>query len=138
MFKDTQDELKRLEAALLGQNEPEDLAATRIIDPISETEIPQTLLDSDIFTQEELDLLLEDPQIIGDTDHYANHANDYASPVQADVYSGDRVDAEELSQELLEDDKDGSITGLAICAALLTVGILCVAVWWIARYWGAF
>ena len=138
MFKDTQDELKRLEAALLGQDEPEDLAATRIIDPISETDIPQSLLESDFFTQEELDILLEDPQTIGNTDHYANHANDYASPVRADVYNGDRVDTEELSQELLDDSKEGSVTGLAICAALLALGILGVALWWFTRYWGAF
>lgn len=138
MFKDTREELKRLEAALLGQDEPEDLAATRVLDPVSQEEIPQSLLNSDIFSQEELNILLEDDQSIGNTDHYANHANGYRSPIRADVYSGDRVDAEQLSQELLDEPKQGSITGLAILAGLLAVGILCVVVWWIARYWGVF
>lgn len=137
MFKDAREELKRLEAALLGEDVPEDLAATKILEPVAEEDIPQELPESDMFTQEELNTLLED-QTYGNVGHYANAANGYRRPVQADVYNGDRVDAQELSQELLEEPKQGSITGLAICAALLAVGILCVAVWWIARYWGAF
>lgn len=138
MFKDAREELKRLEAALLGEDVPEDLAATQIIQPMKDEEdIPQELLDSDMFTQEELNILLQD-ETYGNTTHYANAANGYRRPVQAEVYNGDRINADELSQELLEEPKQGSITGLAICAALLAVGILCVAVWWIARYWGAF
>ena len=129
MFKDTEEELKRLEAELLADEE----------EALPEEELDQEAepLDDDLLTDEELNALLDDTRIFGSATVYQNHANNYGQQIKA--YNADTLDQdpEDLSQELLEENKGGT-GGLIALACVLAIGILCVAVWWVARYWGMF
>lgn len=124
MFKDTEKELRRLEAELLAEEEEND----------QEQEWEEALEDEDLLTDRELDVLLEDTQVIGAAPVYQNHANNYGNR----IYNADHLeqDVQDFSDELLEQSQERRSAGLVILACLLAVGILCVAVWWVARYWG--
>ncbi len=117
MFKDTEKELKRLEAELLAQEPQQDKA------------------DEDALLED----ILEEYGSHKETPEQTplEYTQIYQS---ARVYNNDSVeqDPEELSQELLEEPKEKGILGLSITAVVLTVAILCTIVWWIARYGEAF
>ncbi len=123
MFKDTEKELRRLEAELLAQEEEYD----------QEQEWEEEPEDEDLLTDRELDVLLEDTQVIGAAPAYQNHANNYGNR----IYNTDHLeqDVQAFSDELLQQSQERRSAGLVILACLLAVGILCVAVWWVARYW---
>ena len=131
MFKDTEKELRRLEAELLAQDEQWE-----------EEPAEETASVDDILSDPELNALLGDTQVIGDVSAYQNHANNYGAQTRVlpHVYNNDHLDAdpEDFSEELLDQPKEKGVTALTITACLLAVGILCVAVWWVARYGGLF
>ena len=126
MFKDAQEELKRLEAELLAQ------------EPASE-EDPSI---DDILNDAELNALLSDTQTISNVEGYENYSNQYGkAPLEAtrayQIYNTDHTDTdlEEYAQTVLEPKKTQSLTGLIITAAVLSAGILGVILWWVIRYW---
>ncbi len=117
MFRDTQKELQRLEAALLSGEEA----------PIPE--------------EQDLDALLDDTRPADGRVIYQNHSNaygknlrNYASGYKA--YNSDRTDQnpEIYSRELLTPEK--GIRSLIILAVVLTLCIAGVAICWLVRYWG--
>ena len=127
MFKDTEKELRRLEAELLAEEEEYDQEQDW------EEDWEEGSEDEDLLTDRELDVLLEDTRVIGTAPVYQNHANNYGNR----VYNADRLeqDVQDFSDELLEQPQERRSAGLVLLACLLAVGILCVAVWWVARYW---
>ncbi len=117
MFKDTEKELRRLEAELLAQEPQQD--------------------------KTDEDALLEDilEEYGSHKEQSQQSSLEYTQVYQGvRVYNNDSVeqDPEELSQELLEEPKEKGVLALAITAGVLTVAILCTIVWWIARYGEAF
>ena len=117
MFKDTQKELKRLEAELLAQ------------EPQQDKTDEEALLEDILEEYGSHNQTPEQPPL--------EYTQVYQS---ARVYNNDSVeqDPEELSEELLEEPKEKGVLALAITAGVLTVAILCTIVWWIARYGEAF
>ncbi len=130
MFKDAQEELKRLEQELLAEEYLEESQQQDEAAP-----------EEDILDDEVLRALLEDTQTIADPEDYQNYSNDYG--VKADdrtrvfrVYNTDRSDQplEEYAEALQQPGKE-KLTGLIVTAALLTAGIVGVLIWWILRFW---
>lgn len=141
MFKDTQEELQRLQEQLLEDEETkvlpnvdsflkkQDLSREDIQDEDSLEDIAD-LLNMD---EEELESLLktrEEPT-------YRNFSNGYGNrPVPAyngdkeniDIYSDDDVLGEEIRQ------KPQSLRGLILTALGLLAGIAAVLLWWVVRY----
>ena len=117
MFRDTQEELQRLEAELLsGEDTPD-------------TE------------QQVLDTLLEDTRPSGGRVVYQNFSNNYGKNLRNyasgyKAYNADKTDEnpETYSQELLTPEKGTG--GLIVLAVVLTLCIAAVAVYWLVRYWG--
>ena len=131
MFKDTKEELARLEAALLDGEAP-----TQRIPAVPETEEPveqpENLDEIDSIIAEFLD---------GDrpADHpgdYENYANGYGGK----IYNGDKVDVdpEEISWALLERDTQPKLTGLWILLFSLLGANLLVMAYWVLRFLGVF
>lgn len=118
MFKDRNEELRRLEEALL---EEEELQL-----PVEET--PQ---DEELLTDEILDELLEDPAPVPGNVPYQNFSNDYGQAYNADSVD---VDLEEFSEQVRQPKKDHS--GLVILVCLLALGVLGVLIFLMLRYGG--
>ena len=120
MFKDRNEELQRLEQALLEDE-------TKVI-PVKEI----LAEDEDLLTDETLDALLEDIAPGKNSVHYQNYSNDYGQ-----IYNSDVTDTniEEYSEEVLTESKS-SYTGLLILACGLAFGILCVIIYLLIRYGG--
>lgn len=119
MFKDTEKELKRLEAELLAEEE---------MDEQQEAYAPDG---------EFSDTWADDTQIFECVPQYRDAVNGYEAADH--IYNSDDLDEDldAFSQEVREPRKN-SITGLLITALLLTAGILAVVAWWLIRYWEVF
>ena len=139
MFKDTEEELRRLEAELLAQEEEEEDWEEADEEELWQEPVEINALDEDLLNNRELDILLEDTQVFGDTGAYQNHANHYGTGADnpAKIYNSDRLEQtpEELSDELLEE-PGRNTTALVVLACLLAAGILCVVLWWLLRLRG--
>lgn len=118
MFEDTKQELDRLQEALL--DEPEQ-------------ETPETLPGIDELLQdEELQKLLQDEEEPGEAP-YHNAANAYGKNLV------DCDDCQVPVQEPVDEEPAApvkGIRGLIIAAALLSVGIVLVVLWWLLRFRG--
>ena len=160
MFKDTEEELKRLEAELLeDENDTdnmEDMDAEdddlleEIIREVKSEEGEDMDATRRIYTPEQMEAVRQGYNS-SDMDAtrrvYAPEDLNSARkvPVSRDsgntpkVYNSDRIDGDLQSycDELEEKPGRGSITGLVVTAAVLSAGILAVLIWWIVRYWGA-
>lgn len=108
MFKDRNTELRRLEEALLEEEE--------YAQALPAEEEPE---DEDLLSDVVLDELLEDTAPTTTTVPYQNFSNDYGN-----AYNADRtdVDLEDYSNQLQSGKKDRS--GLVILACLLALGVL--------------
>lgn len=116
MFRDTKEELERLEAELLEEEAAEDISGEA-------EEAPEALLD-----EEQLDALLQDTQKFGPAESaaiYKNYSNSYKA------YNSDKTDEdpEALSDALLKPRRDPVVTGLTVLALVLLAAILGVLVW---------
>ena len=125
MFKDTKEELQRLEAELFEEAE-----ATRRI-----PEIP----DAQLFGTDD-PISADPPPIAIPAEHpgaYANFANGYGRNV---IYNTDytELEPEELSEELLEEDEsdEDPCTGLWIAVFALIAANLGVLLFWALRLLG--
>lgn len=121
MYKDTKEELRRLEEALLEEEEMQD---------------EQDLQEDDI------DALLEETKRL--TEEYGDEtqvfqweSKDWQQAVR--VYNTDKSDEdlERYAQKVLEEPTKG-IKGLAITAIVLAAAIVAVLIVWFVRYGGAF
>ena len=130
MFKDAERELRRLEAELLAQEEEEYYDEEDYEDEYDE--------DDGLLSEETLDELLDDAPAIGSA--YRNHANGYGQAKAVPVYNSDRLDRDpdDISREVLNTPRARGVTGLAVLAILLALGILGVVIWWAGQYWGLF
>ena len=108
MFKDTKEELQRLEAELLA-DEP----TQRIPRP---TQMPQD------ETEAAIDAFLTEERPAEHPGAYANYANGYGCR----AYNSDKteLDPEELSQQLLDTEAEDRYTGLWVTIILLLIAIL--------------
>ena len=111
MFRDTQEELERLNAELKAQQEA----------------------DRQAEAEDMLDALLEDETQIGELEDgvYKNASNDYGN---YQAYNADRTDVDpaELAAQLEEPEQEvPSLKGLKILAILLALGIVGVVAFWI-------
>lgn len=115
MFRDKEEELRRLEQELLAEEEPQE--------------------EEEYLDDETIDALLEEPKP-GDapkvyqnfSNGYGKHLRNYASGYKA--YNADHTDVtpEQLSQELLYPKKHGSALWLALLLILLTaVAVVAIA-----------
>lgn len=120
MFKDRNEELRRLEEALLEEEE--------LQTPEPEEETPE---DEDLLTDEILDELLEDTAPVPGNVPYQNFSNDYGQAYNADHVD---VDLEEFSEQVREPKKDHS--GLVIVICLLALGVLGVLIFLMLRQGG--
>ena len=124
MFRDTQEELNRLENALLAEEEEQRLDA---------------LLEEFLQEEEEDELLAS---ILKETDigehrsgGYQNYANNYGRTTAKAAYNSDKLDTDLESYS--EDVRTGapeSLKGLIITACALSAGIVAVVLFWIFRY----
>ena len=124
MFRDTKEELNRLEAELRKETEP----ATHF-------EVQQTE-GEDLLDEEELDILLSEGHNFGNAEGsniYKNYSNGYRA------YNSDKTETspEELGEDLMQPARDPVVTGLTALALLLTAGILGVLVWVLITFRGA-
>ena len=119
MFKDRNEELQRLEQALLEEDQ------TMVFTPVQESfEEDDTLL-----AEEMLDELLEDVAPGKNSVPYQNYSNDYGNIYNSDVTD---EDLEEYCEEVLEAPKP-SYTGLITLACLLALGILSMVIYLLLR-----
>lgn len=124
MFRDTKEELNRLEVELLKETEP----ATHFEGQQTEGE--------DLLDEEELDILLSEGHNFGNAEGsniYKNYSNGYRA------YNSDKTETspEELGEDLMQPARDPVVTGLTALALLLTAGILGVLVWVLITFRGA-
>lgn len=127
MFKDTQEELERLESELLAEEDPEEL-------PESEPDEWDSFFDQD------------EPTMIfsGHTDRLQQKTDDARSPrrntppVHARNTDHTDRDLEEYSDQVFDPDsgKDQGLTRLVILAVVLTLAIVLVVAWWVLRFKG--
>ena len=119
MYKDAKEELKRLEEALLEEEEDQQAETETDIDALLEQ------------TKEMLGKSSDETQVF--------HWEPEELQRSGRVYNTDRTD-EDL-QQFAEQVRDGgkkSLTGWIVTAAVLAAGIVAVVIWWILRYGGAF
>lgn len=122
MYKDAEEELKRLEEALLEEEEQ-----------------PEEMPEED-GQEEDLQELLEEAQRIAGLSDDSTQVYRWQEPLQdqtARVYNTDKTDEdlEEFSRAVQEEPQKG-ITGLAITAITLAIAVLGVLIWWMIRYRG--
>ncbi len=119
MYKDAKEELKRLEEALLEEEE-------------IRTEESEEDLDALLQQAKEL---LEEPSDETQVFHWQPEELKKAGR----VYNTDKTDEDlERFSEAVRSGEKKSLTGLIITAAALAAGIVAVLIWWIVRYGGAF
>lgn len=121
MFKDRNEELQRLEQALLEDEEEE----VSLAEEAGEE-------DEDLLTEEALDELLEDVAPGKNSVPYQNFSNDYGHIYNSDIAD---TDLDEYCEEVLEEPAP-SYTGLVILACLLALGILGMVIFMLLRYGG--
>lgn len=120
MFKDRDAQLRRLEEALLEEEEES---------PELTEEVPE---DEDLLTDDVLDELLEDAAPTQNHVPYQNFSNDYGNAYNADASD---VDLDEYADQLQQPArKDRS--GLVILACLLALGVLGVVIFLMLRQGG--
>ncbi len=108
MFRDTKEELKRLEAELLAQEQQDQQP-----DPPAQ------------------------PVYRNFSNHYGADLRNYASGYKAYNTDRTDTGPEELSDEIREEDPEKPLTGLVLTACALTLGILLVMLYWAVRLLGA-
>ena len=130
MFQDTKEELARLEAELLEDDED-----------ITEQEDPEELLETiiqEVHQEEPVDM--DATQAFLGSHYTGNIPPVPKAPERQDskAYNGDRVEPEArfYEEEAYGEQRQGSITGLLVTAAVLSTGILAVVIFWMIRYWG--
>ena len=118
MFKDRDEELWRIQQALLAE-EPEE--------------------ESD----EDADFLPEETTISNGSGVYKNFSNSYGASLRNyasgyRAYNRDKTDddLEEYSQDVWEGKPKGRLTGLVVAIVLLSLGILGILAFWAVRYGG--
>lgn len=131
MFKDAKEELKRIEAELLAEEEvqPEEL------------EPQEELSATQILEEELLNSFLEETQKIDNVEEYQNYSNRYGAGLDDrtrvfQIYNTDKSDPDlqQYADAVREEPKKEKLTGLIVTAALLTAGILGVLIWWLLRF----
>ena len=131
MFKDTDQELARLEAELLKEEAPETEA-----------------LEEDCFDETEEEMLppeyyYEDTRAADGPAVYQNYSNDYGKNLR-NYASGYRAynsdvsdeDLESFSEDVYENEPQRRNTGLLIAACALAAAIAAVALYLVLWYWG--
>lgn len=125
MFKDRSEELRRLEEALLEEEEYD----------VQEETAADISGDEALLTDDILDELLEDTVPAKGAVTYQNFSNDYGNSYTAyntDVTDGDLDEYCEQVQQAPKKDN----TGLVILACLLALGILGIVIYMMLRYGG--
>ena len=119
MARDTDEELRRLEQALLDEEHDEQDDAT---DTQDNEELPEILPEEDPY--------------IPNAGVYQNYSNDYGKKLRNyatgyRAYNSDKTDAdlEEFSEEVLESNTSGGGCVLALIAIILAIGIIGVLVY---------
>lgn len=122
MFRDTEEELDRIQRELLAEESPEDW---------------EDVDDQDDDWEARLDALLDDPDDIGKEapNIYRNYSNGYGRaprPAEAPVYNTDSTDQdpEELSRELEEPPRQDRGFAVVVCLLLaaITLDLIYLAV----------
>lgn len=124
MFRDTKEELDRLEAELLEDDMPE-----------AETAELQEEQEEDLLNEEALDALLSDDHKFGGAegaDIYKNYSNGYRA------YNSDKTELspEALSQELTAKERDPVVVGLTALALILVAAIMGALIWVLIAFRG--
>ena len=132
MYRDTEEELERLQRELLDADEPEE-------------EIPE---DAPENPEEEVDLedIIKEFGSGEQPEPYRNFSNDYGREEPAEpedlsetrIFRNDPADlpVEEFSQELqdLPEEEDSGLRGLVLTASLLAAAVAAVLLFWMFRY----
>lgn len=126
MFRDTQEELKRLEEQLLA-----------------EEELPQTAQEEEEISDEQLAALLGgDTVVIKEADLKKAMDAQPGGPRRYvgryEAYNTDKADTdlERYSEDVRRPSGDRTVLGLSILALTLIAAILGVLVWWFVRFQG--
>lgn len=131
MFRDAQEELKRLERELLAEEEEEQTPEEE------EEELTQDELEQILeLLEEEPETAMDMPEDYDAVRNYDGQVRNFANNYTA--YNADRTDTEleSYSREVREGSGDRSLAGLSALAMALMAGILGVLVWWLVRYQG--
>ena len=136
MWNDAKEELKRLEAELLAEEEvPEEES--------EEIEEAEEAEDDALLDEQALDLLLEeDDTRAAESGVYRNFSNGYGKDLRNfasgyEAYNSDKTDTDldSLSEEVLNP-KSEKINDLLIVAGALTLGIVAMAIYYVLRFGG--
>ena len=134
MFKDTQQELQRLEEELLAEDEKE-------LEETAQEEEYEDFVDFSEFDQDMMDLAASTLVFRSGAEKFRQQLNEQqreSTPVRA--YNSDETDEDldDYSEEVWEPSrkKDGSLMGLTVLAVILTLCIVAVLAWWLARFVG--
>ena len=143
MFRDTKEELRRLEEELLAaEREASEMArADRLLE--------EFLAEEDDYDDSEEDFMQDYPAgLVAGQNGYRNYSNNYGQPqnygqnpnygrpqTPPPVYNTDWTDEdlEDYSDEVYEQPKD-DLRGLVVLAMFLLAGILGVLAFWAVRY----
>ena len=143
MFRDTKEELRRLEEDLLAaEREASEMArADRLLE--------EFLAEEDDYDDSEEDFMQDYPAgLVAGQNGYRNYSNNYGQPqnygqnpnygrpqTPPPVYNTDWTDEdlEDYSDEVYEEPKD-DLRGLVVLAMFLLAGILGVLAFWAVRY----
>ena len=127
MFKDAQKELKRLEELL--EEEEEELLDEEVdeFDEEYDEEEPETE-EFDDFDQEEWEQLRSTLMFRSGAEKFRRQL------AEAEAYNSDRTDAEPVDLDEEEPPERKALTGLAILAVLLTMGIVAMVIWFLLGY----
>lgn len=134
MFKDTQQELQRLEEELLAEEEEE-------LEEAAAEEEYEDFLDFSEFDQDMMDRTASTLVFRSGAEKFRQQLNDQqhkSAPVHA--YNSDETDEDldDYSEEVWEPNgrKDGSLVGLTVLAVVLTLCIVTVLAWWMMYFVG--
>lgn len=130
MFKDTDQELARLEAELLKEEAP-----------VVEEETDEEYLEEEIIPPPEY--FYEDTRAADGPAVYQNYSNDYGKNLRNyasgyRAYNSDDIDEdlESFSDDVYEGQPQRSNAGLLITACVLAAAIAAVALFLVLWYWG--
>lgn len=122
MFRDTSEELARLEAELLAEEMPEE----------------EEPLEEDV--EEDLPWKFEDTRPADGQVIYQNYSNDYGKGLRNyasgyRAYNADESDEdlEAYAEDVRQGKKEKGIAGLAVAACLLALAIAAVVILWFAK-----
>lgn len=123
MFRDRDEELRRLQEQLLEEEEPEENA------DLEE--------DEDFETEEDLDALLDEDTEIGASGVYQNYSNDYGRNLRNyatgyKAYNADRTDTdlERYSDAVREEPKRSSAVAWFVVLLLVLMGLVVGVIAW--------